>query len=60
LSFKLNKWVNLRIFRHKKRVDMFFNSRRVASDVTPGDNFISNLHTILYVGKADQLILGKE
>ena len=59
LRYRPNRWIKLRIYRHNKRVEIFFNSRRVASGVSPGDSFVSNLHTVLYFGKADQLIEGK-
>jgi len=59
LRYRQNRWLTLRIYRHNKRLEMYFNSRRVATGNSPGDSFISNLHTILYVGKADQLIEGK-
>ena len=49
----------LNVTRENAIVQVLVNGRRVARAVSPGKKTISNLHTVMLIGKAEQLIKGK-
>ena len=60
LSVRMKRWTMLNITRENKIVQVLVNGRRVARAVSPGIKTVSNLHTVMLVGKANNLIKGKK
>lgn len=58
----LNTWTNLRVIRHNKEMEIYFNQRRVARGRTPekSSETIANLHTSFMIGRAYKLLQGKK
>lgn len=55
----MNKWAMLNVTRENKILQVLINGRRVARAVSPGRKTVSNLNTVMLIGKAEGLIKGK-
>ena len=59
LSVRMKSWTMLNVTRENRIVQVFLNGRRVARAVSPGVKTVSNLHTVMVIGKSINRFSGK-